>query len=252
MSFADRTTGATIENFARYVTAVFDDRGDAEAARRDLLDAGIAAGDITIADREAIKPPAAGAEPRSHPQGFWETLKELFMPDEDRYSFEEGLRRGGFTVAVRTDTASHDRVIDILDRDGAVDMDARETAWRSEGWTGYGSPDPVGQDELGYELPAAGTAGFGASQADHWPIRPDAAPSVESPGALPDAALSGALDPIPPHASQETAPKTAAPPIPPMTGIDSPPAAARRDDSHGRARVRVYAAEPPSGDRPVP
>ena len=81
------------------------------------------------------------AHRRYHEEGFWETLKELFMPEEDRYSYAEGLRRGGYLLTVRTDTANYDRVVEILDRDGAVNLDERESSWRNEGWTGYTGRD---------------------------------------------------------------------------------------------------------------
>ena len=64
-------------------------------------------------------------------------LGDLFMPEEDRYAYAEGLSRGGFLVTVGTTAANRDRILDILDDEGTVDMDAREESWRAEGWTGY-------------------------------------------------------------------------------------------------------------------
>ena len=61
----------------------------------------------------------------------------MFLPDEDRYAYAEGMSRGGATLAVKTDEAQVERVAEIVERNGAVDMDERETTWRSEGWTGY-------------------------------------------------------------------------------------------------------------------
>jgi hypothetical protein len=37
---------------------------------------------------------------------------------------------------VRKKTA-YERVLEILDREGAVDLDKRQASWREEGWTGY-------------------------------------------------------------------------------------------------------------------
>ena len=61
----------------------------------------------------------------------------MFLPDEDRYAYAEGMSRGGVTVAVTGDEADLERMTDIVERYGAVDMDERETMWKREGWTGY-------------------------------------------------------------------------------------------------------------------
>ena len=75
------------------------------------------------------------------------------MPEEDRYAYAEGVRRGGTVVSVRTTDADYDRALEILDAEGAVNMDEREAAWRSEGWKGYQGSDYRDASKL-----AAGTA----------------------------------------------------------------------------------------------
>lgn len=172
MSFGDTTsTGMTsrssAEDFSRSVSAFFDTREHAETARRDLIAAGIPESAISItAGGSGETSGSTSAAPAYHEEGFWESLKELFMPEEDRYSYAEGLRRGGFLVSVRTDTADHERVVDILDRDGAVDLDERESSWRTEGWTGYTGRDSLAESDASYTPPSDATAGFGASEAD--------------------------------------------------------------------------------------
>ena len=71
-------------------------------------------------------------------KGFWDSLGDLLMPEEDRYSYAEGLSRGGqlLTVSGVTDT-EYETVLDILDDEGTVNLDEREASWRSEGWGGY-------------------------------------------------------------------------------------------------------------------
>ena len=44
------------------------------------------------------------------------------MPEEDRYAYSEGLRRGGTVVSVRTTDANYDRALEILDAQGAVNI----------------------------------------------------------------------------------------------------------------------------------
>jgi uncharacterized protein (TIGR02271 family) len=61
----------------------------------------------------------------------------MLLPDEDRYAYAEGMSRGGVTLSVTADGGQIDRVSEIAERHGAVDMDEREATWKREGWTGY-------------------------------------------------------------------------------------------------------------------
>ncbi|MBA1159126.1 YsnF/AvaK domain-containing protein [Microvirga sp. Marseille-Q2068] len=58
------------------------------------------------------------------------------MDENDAHAYAEGIRRGGALVTVRASDAEVDRIVDILDDEGTVDFDERETTWRSEGWPG--------------------------------------------------------------------------------------------------------------------
>lgn len=58
------------------------------------------------------------------------------IDEADAHVYAEGIRRGGTLVTVRADEASYDRVVDILDDEGTIDMNEREANWRSDGWTG--------------------------------------------------------------------------------------------------------------------
>lgn len=71
-------------------------------------------------------------------KGFCDSLGDLFMPEEDRYSYAEGLSRGGQLLTVSgLDSGDYDTVLDILDDEGTVNLDERKASWRSEGWNGY-------------------------------------------------------------------------------------------------------------------
>ena len=107
----------------RVATAFFDSRDAAEAASRDLAQAGFHPDAVTLvggnadpADEEPVLPEAGG---------FWHALKAFFMPEEDRFTYAEGLRRGGFVLSVTTAAADYERALDILDADGAVNIDRR-------------------------------------------------------------------------------------------------------------------------------
>ncbi|MBE7220825.1 MAG: hypothetical protein INR64_20345, partial [Caulobacteraceae bacterium] len=144
----------------RSVTAFFDTQDAADRARDDLVAAGVPSPSVRVAGGEA-----RAAEP-PHPHGFWESLKDFFVPDEDRHMYAEGLRRGGYAVAVDTDSAAYDRVLEILDRDGAVDMEERSAGWREEGWGGLTGPAPLGEREMAYTPAGGALGGFAASRAD--------------------------------------------------------------------------------------
>ena len=121
---------------ARTLAAFFDTKGAAEKAIADIEAIGIPKQHITMVAGGSTTGAVTATTAPQH-EGFLQSLKELFMPEADQYSYAEGLRRGGYLVSIKTDEANYNKVLDILDRDGAVDMDERESTWRSEGWTGY-------------------------------------------------------------------------------------------------------------------
>src|SRR5215218_2151479 len=70
------------------------------------------------------------------------------VPEHDAHAYAEGVRRGGALVTVRATESEVDRIVDILDDEGTVDFDERETAWRSEGWTGASATTATGTTGL--------------------------------------------------------------------------------------------------------
>jgi uncharacterized protein (TIGR02271 family) len=119
------------------LTALFRTEDDAQDAVDALIAAGVPQGSIRLLpgnENDGDIRPASG---EVH-QGFWQSLTDFFMPNEDRYSYAEGLSRGGYLVAVTNlDQSTYGRALDILDREGAVDLEQEEQAWRSTGWSGY-------------------------------------------------------------------------------------------------------------------
>jgi uncharacterized protein (TIGR02271 family) len=121
---------------SRTITAMFDSRSDAEQARMRLTEAGIDAGRAQIIDQSHSSSNASDGG-SSDGQGFWASLKEAFLPDEDSYAYEEGMRRGGYLLCAEVDETQADRATEILDSDGTVDFDRRQDEWRTEGWSGF-------------------------------------------------------------------------------------------------------------------
>ncbi len=129
MSFTQNSSAQS-----RALTAFFDTKGAAEQAVSDIQTAGVPRSDVSMIEGETG---TTGIVSGPEHEGFLASLKDMFMPEEDRYSYAEGLRRGGYLVSVKPGLVDMESVLDILDRDGAVDMEERETSWRNEGWTGY-------------------------------------------------------------------------------------------------------------------
>jgi uncharacterized protein (TIGR02271 family) len=125
----------TGQQYQRTITAFFDREDEANRAITKLTAAGIPRGSVSMV---AGRSPSQTVTSRDDEgPGFWEALKDMFMPDEDRATYAEGLRRGGYVVCVRTDTAHYEKAIDILDDEGTIDIEQRSAAWRNEGWSGY-------------------------------------------------------------------------------------------------------------------
>ena len=139
------------------VSAMFDTNADAQNAVSRLETLGISRTQI-----RTVEGAAQSTEQRASTtdnKGFWDSLGDFFFPDEDRYTYAEGLSRGGVLVTVTGLTAAHyDQVLDILDDEGTVDLAEREESWRSEGWGGYEvSPHVTGARTVGSAVGADGS-----------------------------------------------------------------------------------------------
>jgi len=84
-----------IDNYSsRNLTAFFDDRDEAQDAVGRLRELGIGDASIRVVGGDDY------VARSQTDKGFWESLSDLFFPDEDRSTYAEGLRRGGYLVTV--------------------------------------------------------------------------------------------------------------------------------------------------------
>ena len=121
------------------VSAMFDSQAEAQRAVERLNQAGITS--------ERIRQVAGGSDTACRTdavddrnKGFWDSLEDFFFSDEDRYSYAEGLSRGGYLVTVTgLSGADYETALDILDDEGSINLEEREESWRSEGWSDYQS-----------------------------------------------------------------------------------------------------------------
>ena len=117
----------------RTITALFDNLADAQRAQERLVEAGLSRNQISIVAQNTSG--ATVTEPSRKEGGFWEALADLFLPEEDRYTYAEGIRRGGQLVTVRTEETNIDRVISAIEECGPVDIDRQAEEWRKAGWS---------------------------------------------------------------------------------------------------------------------
>src|SRR5688500_2960616 len=154
-----------MNDMQRTITAFFDNRSEADEAVSRLHSAGISRDSVRLVPGQERDRQGGANQDNFRSQegdeglGFWEALKDLFMPDEDRHVYAEGLRRGGYLVTVTTSDANYERAMDILDDEGTIDIDERERSWRAEGWSGY-RPGTTGSMASG-STAASTTRGLG-------------------------------------------------------------------------------------------
>ncbi|MBV9913979.1 MAG: hypothetical protein JOZ93_15465, partial [Sinobacteraceae bacterium] len=117
---------------SRKIVAVFDTPEAAQNARRSLMELGLQQDRINITDQSSSLRSTQTHEARG---SFWAHIKEMFMPEEDRHAYEEGLRRGSCMLVATVDDAQADDAIARLETAGAIDLNERESHWRTEGWT---------------------------------------------------------------------------------------------------------------------
>lgn len=123
----------------RTVTAFFDQRSDATRAVERLVSEGISRSQIRVMPETDYTGTASGSsyDVNRDEKGFWESLADMFFPEEDRYSYAEAMHRGDIMVTTTVDDTMAERAEDILEEHGTVNIDEREASWRNEGWAGY-------------------------------------------------------------------------------------------------------------------
>jgi len=217
----------------RIITGLFDSRAEAERAVEALVQQyGI--------DRDLVQVHAAGAdnvsagtmEQRSEDHhGFLASLRDLFLPDPDRATYAEGIRRGGIMVVAQMPDEKADSAMDAFERNGAVDLDTREAEWRKEGWTGTeGAPYATYGGDAVLGAAGASDAGTGTTTG-----ATSAAADMAGTGATtPPPAGYGAATPARTGESEEAIPI-----------VEERLQVGKRQVEHGRIRVRSYVVETP-------
>ena len=148
------------------ITALFDRPAEAQAAQAKLVAAGIPQSAIRLIQGAQTSHTSGSYDYHKDEGGFWGSLKDFFMPEEDRYAYSEGLSRGGTLLTVQTDQARLETAYDILEQNGSVDLDQREASWRKEGWSGYSAPGGTTAATGGTTAAAGAIAGTSGAAGD--------------------------------------------------------------------------------------
>jgi uncharacterized protein (TIGR02271 family) len=136
----------------RTITALFASREAAERARTQLAQRSLPVDAVQIIEQDGGVPPTATSH-AEHGQGLWARIKDMFVPDEDREIYAEGVRRGQYLLYARADDSEADQVIAALESCDPIDVDAQQKQWQSEGWrpgaaTGAEGRIPVVEERL--------------------------------------------------------------------------------------------------------
>jgi hypothetical protein len=126
------------------IAALFDSLDAANRAADHLAAVGITEVAISAAEDEGTGVAAAGP---GGGRGVWDALAGIFMPDDDRRAYVEGVRRGGVLLTATAAEGVADEAVRILNRAGAVDLEARMGEWRASGSPGPAAGDVGAEDE---------------------------------------------------------------------------------------------------------
>lgn len=204
---------------SRTITAMFDSRSEADAARQRLEHSSIEASRIRIIDQSASTGDTSGSGSGG---GFWESLKDMFLPDEDRHAYGEGIRRGHFMLAADVEESQADQACQILEQSSSVDFDRRTSEWREQGWGG--------RYESGYEANDTQSGAFGPIGSDSDRLATERSHMGAERGAA-TPSMSGDRDRI---VEEERIPI-----------VEEQLRVGKREVSRGGARVRSYVREIP-------
>jgi uncharacterized protein (TIGR02271 family) len=165
------------------ITALYDDQAQAQTAMSKLVAAGFPQSSIRLTPGSSTTTATRSTGSYDHTRdegGFWAGLKDLFMPEEDRYAYTEGLSRGGTLLTATVEDSRVPAAMDILEENGSVDLDEREATWRKEGWSGYSATSASdvstsrtatsGTASTGTGATASAAAARGTGETDYIPV----------------------------------------------------------------------------------
>jgi len=97
----------------------------------------------------AVTGGAIGAVAGAATGGITAALIKTGLPEDEAQYYTEGVRRGGTLLVVDTDSdAKAQQAVQIMDRNGAVDVNQRAQEWKQSGWKYSENAQPYTADQL--------------------------------------------------------------------------------------------------------
>jgi uncharacterized protein (TIGR02271 family) len=140
--------------------AVFETLERARAARDRLVEEGVPISDIHQLDRDETAGTAGTRD-----EGMWDSIRRLFVPQEEAYGYQEGVRRGHAVLAVRVRPEDRERIIRTLEEFEPIDFDTQLEQWRAGGWSPQRAATPSGWQPPTGAITAAKRPGRAAASA---------------------------------------------------------------------------------------
>ncbi|CAA9385985.1 MAG: hypothetical protein AVDCRST_MAG74-686 [uncultured Pyrinomonadaceae bacterium] len=135
---------------ATTIVGIFDDFTQAQKAARELTKAGVKQSDVSIARSEGKGYTSyGGAKSKNYDAGesiggsISDFFAGIFGADDDpavrdeRELYAESVRRGSAAVMVKVEDNMVERAADVLNDNGAIDVERRAAQYRAAGYKGY-------------------------------------------------------------------------------------------------------------------
>jgi hypothetical protein len=147
------------------IVAMYDTAAEAEAAAQALRAHGFPSGCMRVlAQGKVLDALAPATETPSEDHSIWTAIASLFVPHDDRTTFQSVIARGHAMLVVSPDaTMDRQHLIHLLEETNPVDLDARQAEWLQAGQplaTGYTSaPETTADSPAAQEAEANYRAG---------------------------------------------------------------------------------------------
>jgi uncharacterized protein (TIGR02271 family) len=134
---------------ATTLVGIFDDFANAQKAVQELTQFGFNQSEISFIRNEPAGKGyttyggrnstdyTTGTNIGDKAANFFDSIFGTDINDDERGLYSEAVRRGSTVLAVSADEAKVEQVADILNRNGAIDVDRRAAQYRSTGYQGF-------------------------------------------------------------------------------------------------------------------
>ena len=146
----------------RNVTAIYRTHGVADQVRRELVDLGISRSHVhVVPDTDDVISAGSYRDDTT----YRDDLGGLGLPDEERHTYEQAVRRGDYIVSVRVnenDEGHMGRITEIMRHPEAHDFDALDTEFRDAPRGDYGtaSGTAMGRRDRDYDYGGSNVRGY--------------------------------------------------------------------------------------------